>query len=182
MRNATETARQRRHAQAPRVAPRQARASARVAPRGGAARADAPPTGFGLGRCLPAAPPPRGTHRGRTRATRPHVSDEGLEPLTARPTWVRRGGRAGQPRGGARNDERHTHTLKGMHKVESAAATGGSDLKDFHALASEAGVTITPELLSVVVELLRLDVTPAAVLMMLRRVLVRSVELQRAQQ
>ena len=118
MRNATETARQRRHAQAqfqaPRVAPRQARASARVAPRGGAARADAPPTGFGLGRCLPAAPPPRGTHRGRTRATRPHVSDEGLEPLTARPTWVRRGGRAGQPRGGARNDERLQSVLPKM--------------------------------------------------------------------
>tara|TARA_B110001452_G_scaffold256307_1_gene249537 strand:- start:639 stop:830 length:192 start_codon:yes stop_codon:yes gene_type:complete len=53
---------------------------------------------------------------------------------------------------------------------------------EFHALATDAGISITPELLAVVVELLRLDVTPAAVLMMLRRVLVRSVELQRAQQ
>jgi len=42
-------------------------------------------------------------------------------------------------------------------------------------------VAISPQLLSVVLELLRLDVTPQAILMMLRRIMVRSVALQRAQ-
>ena len=54
--------------------------------------------------------------------------------------------------------------------------------QELHALAAEAGVTLSPQLLSVVLELLRLDVTPQAVLMMLRRVMVHSVEIQRAQQ
>ena len=54
--------------------------------------------------------------------------------------------------------------------------------RDLHALAADAGLTLSPQLLGVVLELLRLDVTPQAVLMMLRRVMVRSVELQRAPQ
>jgi len=52
--------------------------------------------------------------------------------------------------------------------------------QELHALAAEAGVTISPQLLSVVLELLRLDVTPQAMLMMLKQV--HSAELQRAQQ
>ena len=104
MRNATETVAAPRDGDA-----RRARARARLALRvrarlraptcvggaeGGAAHGEAPPTGLGRGRCLPAAPPPRGTHRGRARATRPHVSDVGLEP----PTRVRHGSDAGGAR------------------------------------------------------------------------------------
>ena len=62
--------------------------------------------------------------------------------------------------------------------MSSAPSTEG----DLHALAADAGLTLSPQLLGVVLELLRLDVTPQAVLMMLRRVMVRSVELQRTQQ
>jgi hypothetical protein len=62
------------------------------------------------------------------------------------------------------------------------ATTAVATERDLHALAADAGLTLSPQLLGVVLELLRLDVTPQAVLMMLRRVMVRSVELQRAPQ
>ena len=64
-----------------------------------------------------------------------------------------------------------------MQVAESAASVE----QQLHALAADAGVAISPQLLSVVLELLRLDVTPQAILMMLRRIMVRSVALQRAQ-
>ena len=54
--------------------------------------------------------------------------------------------------------------------------------RELHALAADSGLSLSPQLLGVVLELLRLDVTPQALLMMLRRVMVRSVELQRAPQ
>ena len=54
--------------------------------------------------------------------------------------------------------------------------------RELHALAADSGLSLSPQLLGVVLELLRLDVTPQALLMMLRRVMVRTVELQRAPQ
>ena len=69
---------------------------------------------------------------------------------------------------------RFTSKLHGM----STPATE----RELHALAADSGLSLSPQLLGVVLELLRLDVTPQALLMMLRRVMVRSVELQRAPQ
>ena len=56
-----------------------------------------------------------------------------------------------------------------------------SDEQDLHTLATEAGIELSPQLTGAIIELLRLDVTPAAILMMLRRVMVRSAETQRQQ-
>ena len=75
------------------------------------------------------------------------------------------------------------HAPRSRHSDGNCMATTAvATERDLHALAADAGLTLSPQLLGVVLELLRLDVTPQAVLMMLRRVMVRSVELQRAPQ